>query len=144
MTITIQAKPLEIEAELPGYGKFYVRRLGAALEAEIQDRIQKAEEDNQAAQDKYKPLIEKELELTKTGKAEELAALKETDEYKEATKARTACAKSLIGAYNFAKREQLKLWRSDDPEALKKMFNDFSTEQIMDFYNQVIRSELNA
>lgn len=144
MTITIEAKPLEVKAELPGYGLFYLRRLGAGAEADIRERLEKAQSTLNEIKDKYADLIEQETRLIEAKDEKALADLRATDKFKEATAAQEEANKVLQDAANFATQAQLKLWRSDDPEAMERLLNDFTAEEIRGFYVQVMEQANNA
>lgn len=138
MTITIEAKPLEVKAELPGYGIFYLRRLGAAAEAEMQEKLHKAKSliDNVAAE--FENIIKQEEEYIKAKDEAKLSALKSSDEYKKAKDAQAKADAELQKAVAYSNKCQLGLWRSDDPKAMERLLNEFTMEQIRGFYVQVM------
>lgn len=138
MAITIDAKPFEVKAELPGYGIFYLRHLGAGKEAELQDMMQKAKAEIDAVAEQYKDITEKEEELVKADDKTSLEELRASTEYKAAQKAQQKAGDSLQSAVAYANKCQLSLWRSDDKKALERLFSDFTAEQIRGFYAQVM------
>lgn len=144
MTITIEAKPLEVKAELPGYGLFYLRRLGAGAEADLRERIQKAQEIIDQIKEKYGDVLEEENRLIESKDKEALEKYRKTDRYKEAQKEQESSAKTLQDAADYAAKAQLKLWRSDDPEAMERFLNDFTIDEIRGFYQQVMTEANNA
>ena len=144
MTITIKAKPLEVNVEVPGYGTFYVKQMGAGVEADIKNRLAEASASMDALREKYDALFKKEGELIKAKDEAGLKELKATDEYKQATQEQRECSKALDAVVNYSNECHLKLWRSDDPEAMKKFLNDFSAQQIMSFHAQVMAELRNA
>lgn len=138
MTITIEAKPLEVKAELPGYGIFYLRRLGAAAEAEMQEKFNKAKLLIDEVSSQFEELIANETEYIKSHDEAKLSALKASDEYKKAKDAQAKADAELQKAVAYSNKCQLGLWRSDDPEAMERLLNDFTMEQIRGFYVQVM------
>lgn len=141
MRVTIPAKPLEIEVEVPGYGIFYVKHLGAGLDAAIQARLDIARQTMDNISNKYVSLIKQETKLMKANDEAGLTNLRETEVYKNAKKEQDECNRQLQDAVKFANKCQLELWRSDDPKALEKFFNDFSLKEIQGFYAQVMAQE---
>lgn len=144
MTITIEAKPLEVKAELPGYGLFYLRRLGAGAEADIRERLAKAQDTINEIKDKYSDLIDEETKLIEAKDEKALTEFRSTDKFKEAADAQAEANKVLQDAAAFATQAQLKLWRSDDPEAMERLLNDFTADEIRGFYMQVMGQANNA
>lgn len=144
MTITIEAKPLEVNVEVPGYGTFYVKQMGAGVEADIKNRLVEASASMDALREKYDTLFKKEGELIKAKDEAGLKELKATDEYKQATREQRECSRALDEVVNYSNACHLKLWRSDDPEAMKKFLNAFSAQQIMSFHAQVMAELRNA
>lgn len=144
MTITIEAKPLEVKAELPGYGLFYLRRLGAGAEAELREKLQEAQEIINEIKEKYADIIEKETKLIEAKDAKALEEYRATAEYKNAQVEQAESTKKLQEVNDYANAAQLKLWRSDDPEAMKRLLNDFTTSEIIGFYKQVMEEADNA
>ncbi len=144
MTITIEAKPLEVNVEVPGYGTFYIKQMGAGIEADIKNRLAEASASMDALREKYDMLFKKEGELIKAKNEAGLKELKATDEYKQATQEQRKCSRALDEVVSYSNDCHLKLWRSDDPEAMKKFLNDFSARQIMSFHAQVMAELRNA
>lgn len=144
MTITIEAKPLEVKAELPGYGIFYLRRLGAGVEADLRERLQKAQSIIDEIKEKYATILEEETNLIEAKDDAGLEKLRNTDKYKEAQKEQADSSKTLQDAADFASKVQINLWRSDDPEAMERFLNDFTIDEIRGFYQQVMTEANNA
>lgn len=142
--IKIEAKPFEVQAELPGYGIFRLRRLGAGVEADIRNMLEDANADIKENADRYKDIIDKETQLIQDDKQKELEELRSSQRYIDAERAQKKASEKLQKAVDYSKKCQMELWRSDDPEALRKLFADFSFEQIMGFYNQVMREADNG
>lgn len=139
--ISIEAKPLELAAELEGYGIFYVRKMGAGTEAEIRYRLDEANNAIEEMSEKYKGIIDKEKELMEAKDDKALEELRNTPRYKELLAKQKETGERLESVYHYTRDVQLKLWRSDDPEAVKKLFEDFSFDQIQSLYKQVMESE---
>lgn len=144
MTITIEAKPLEVKAELPGYGLFYLRHLGAGAEADLRERLQKAQKIVDEIKEKYADIIEEENKLIETGDKKALAEFRATEHYKKAQEEQAGSAKTLQEVADYVNATQLKLWRSDDPKAMEGLLNDFTTAEIIGFYKQVMEEADNA
>lgn len=142
--ITIKAKLFEVKAKIPGYGVYYLRHLGAGDEADIINMLEDAKADIDEAQEKYQDISAKEKKLIKENKVEELAKLNSTPDYKEADAAYKKANQKLQKAINYSKKCQLELWRSDDPDAMKRLLKDFTTDQIIDFYRQVMQETNNG
>lgn len=138
MTITIDAKPLEIKAELPGYGIFYLRRLGAAKEAEIGEMFQRINTSGESLRSKYQTLIDEESRLIAVKNDEKLADLRASDEYQACKKEQAEHQKELQEATAIINKTCLSLWRSDDPKAMERLTNDFTSAQIQGFYRQAM------
>lgn len=144
MTITIEAKPLEVKAELPGYGIFYLRRLGAGAEADLRERLQKAQSIIDKIKEKYADIIAEETKLMEAKDDVALAKFRASDKYREAEKEQTKSAAALQEAADYANKVQLGLWRSDDAEAMERFLNDFTMDDIRGFYKQVMDEANNA
>lgn len=144
MTITIEAKPLEVEAELPGYGHFFLRRMGAGIEADIRNKFAEANAEYQEITERAKPLIEQEKKLREAGDKDALAKLTVSDEYKKALKDQNEATRKINEVMRYSTECHLKLWRSEDPELMKRLLNDFTAEQIMAFHRQVMEKADNA
>lgn len=138
MTITISAKPLEVKAELPGYGIFYLRRLGAAKDAEIQTRINEAKKLGENIPIKYKSLFDAEEKYSAEKNKDKLTELRASEEYKKARAEQTAADNALQDVKSYVDKCHLELWRSDDPKAMEKLLADFSLKEIQGFYAQVM------
>lgn len=138
MAITLAAKPNNIEVEIPGYGKFTIKRLGAAKEAKIGTLVQKAEQSTKEISKKYKDLMEKEMELKSSGNVEELEALRSSQEYLEAQEKENESNLILREAVSLINRYCCEAWSSSDKNALKNLFNDFSAKQLQQLYAQAI------
>lgn len=138
MTITIDAKPLEVRAELPGYGIFYLRRLGAAKEAELGEMFENLNIKREAFQKKYQKLIDNEAKLIADKNDGELENLRASEEYQACKKEQTEQQKELERATNYLNKTCLSLWRSDEPKAIERLANDFTNAQIQEFYRQVM------
>lgn len=144
MTITIEAKPLEVKAELPGYGIFYLRRLGAGAEADLRERLRKAQEIIDEIKAKYADIIAEETKLMEAKNDDALSKFRASDKYREAEKEQTKSAVALQEVADYANKVQLGLWRSDDPEAMERFLYDFTMEDIRGFYKQVMDEANNA
>lgn len=138
MTITIHAKPLEVKAELPGYGVFYLRRLGASKEAELQDILNKAAVQIETVSAEFKDIIDRESEYIKNGDDKALTKLRASTAYQNAKEAQSKANDNLQQAVNYANKCQLSLWRAEDPKSIERLLNDFTTKQIIGFYTQVM------
>lgn len=138
MTITIKAKPLEIKAELPGYGIFYLRRLGAAQEAEIRARLDEAKKLGDDIATKYKNLADEESNYIAAKNEGKLAELRASEDYQNCQKEQKEASEKMNDAINYLNKCRLKLWRAESPEAMERMLNDFTTEEINGFYEQVM------
>jgi len=144
MTISIAAKPFEVKAKLEGYGVFFLRRLGAAQEAELQYGAAEVKKELDAVVDKFKDLLAREKELQAAGDNEGIEALRKTEEYL-AAQAEQARVNGKLDAFLAKTRSaQLSLWRSDDEEALKRLFNDFTLEELKNMWQQVMSEADNA
>lgn len=144
MKITIEAKPLEIKAELPGYGVFYVRKMGAGAEMDLMARMSSIQEHMEEVRTKYAKLFDKENKLIADKDNAGLAELKNSAEYKEALKAQEEINKQIQSHSELVNRTMLNLWRSDNSEAVKKLLADFTITQIQGFYKQVMEQADNA
>lgn len=136
MKITIEAKPLIVDAELPGYGVFHLRRMGAAMEAELRDRYEKIQDLINEKPDQE--LAEKELKLVEAKDKKALAELRATPEYRNANERRKKIDNEIYKFNSYINKKHLELWSSDDPDAMKRLREDFTMEQIKGFYGQVM------
>lgn len=144
MTITIEAKPYEVRAELPGYGIFYIRRLGAGAEADLQERLKAAQKLIDDIKTKYQDIFDEETKLMADNDETGLGKLRKTDRYIEAQKEQDVNSKVLNEFSAYVNKVHLKLWRSDDPEAMGRLLSDFTMEEIRGFYQQVMTEADNA
>lgn len=142
--ITIEAKPFEVKASLPGYGIFYLRRLGASRGAELREKLDVAQKMIDDATHKYQDIIDKESELKTTKNQQGLIKLRATTRYKEAEEAQKEASQKLQEALDFSDKCQLGLWRSEKPEAMKRLLDDFTIKEIRGFYAQVMEESHNA
>lgn len=144
MTISIDAKPLEIKAELKGYGIFYLRHLGAGAEAETLEKIKLAKEKTEECAKKHKAITDKESSLVDAKDEKALEELRATAEYKKAMEEKAEVDAIMQDTNNYINKCMLNLWRSDDPKAMERLLSDFSTEQIRGFYAQVMTEANNG
>lgn len=142
--ITIKAKPFEVKAELPGYGVFRLKHLGASLGAELKQKLNEAQAMIDDAKNAYKDIVEKETELTKANDEKALDSLKASPRYQQAVLAQKEASKKLEEALEFSDKCLLGLWSSDDPKALEKLLTDFTPKEIKSFYEQVMAEADNA
>lgn len=144
MTISITAKPFEVKAKLEGYGIFYLRRLGAAQEAELQYEASTVKKEMDTVAEKFKGIIEKEKQLQAADDKAELETLRKSDEYLAAQAEQQRAAEKVDLILAKTRKAQLSLWRSDDEEALKRLFNDFTLEELKNMWQQVMSEADNA
>lgn len=142
--ITIKAKPFETKVKIPGYGIYYLRHLGAGDEADIRNMLEDANADITENADKYREVIETERRLTEKNNQKELAVYRGTPIYLEAKEAQKKAGEKLQKAIAYSVKCQLELWRSDEPEAMEKLFKDFTSEQIIGFYQQAMTEAKNG
>lgn len=138
MTITLEAKPLEIKVEVPGYGIFYLRKMGAAKEAAMQDLLGNAKSAADKVAEDFKDIISKESQLIDAKDEVGLKDLRNTTEYKKAQQAQNKASEELQKAVAKLNKCMLGLWRAENAGALERLLEDFSTEQIKGFYAQAI------
>lgn len=138
MSIVLEAKPIEIPVEIPGYGKFTLRRLGAGAEAEIMSRLREASEETEKVTAQYKEILDAEKEFVKNKNIEELEKLKATDEYRSAKQAIEHATSHMQRTGEYANTRMLKLWDSEDKDSLTRLLNDFTTEQLRALYQEAI------
>lgn len=136
--ISIDAKPLETEIEIKGYGIFRVRRLGAGQEAEATARLDEARSSIDSIAKRYKALFDKEKELVKNKDELGLSELKKSPAYQKAMAEQKASSEKLEAVMGYVNKVHLGLWSSDDSEALTRLFNDFTFKQLGQFYRQAI------
>lgn len=141
MTFTLEAKPYELKVEIPGYGIFTIKKLGAGKESEIRLRLNEAQKLMDELNDKYKDIIEKENNLIKSSDEENLKKLRESAGYKEVKNKQSEVNRKLQKAHDFAVDSQLSLWSADNEDDLKKLFDDFSAEQLNSLYRQALDLE---
>lgn len=144
MTISIEAKPYEVEAEIKGYGVFRVRRLGAGAEADLKQRLDDATRAVDEVRTTYQNLYDRESKLIENKDADGLATLRQTDEYKQAGADMAEAQKQTTEALKYAQKAHLKLWSTDNKENWKKLLNDFSYKEILGFYQQIMAKADNA
>lgn len=144
MTISIEAKPYEVEAEIKGYGVFRVRRLGAGAEADLKQRLDDATRAVDEVRTAYQNLYDRESKLIENKDADGLATLRQTDEYKQARADMAEAQKQTTEALKYAQKAHLKLWSTDNEENWKKLLNDFSYKEILGFYQQIMAKADNA
>lgn len=138
MKITLEAKPLEYQVEVPGYGLFTVRKMGAGVEADIASRLREMNEKSELFDEEYKDIVDQEKKLASTENEAELKKLKDSEKYKMAIKAQEELSRSLGPISEELMHIQLGLWDCEDKEALRRFLNDFTIEQIRGFYKQVM------
>lgn len=138
MTITLQAKPLEYEVEIPGYGIFTIRRIGAGAEADLASRMRVIEELQQMVKEEYSDILDEETKLIATKDEKALNTLRSTDRYKEVEKKQAEITKELNSTVEYTKKLAMSLWGSESYENLEKLFNDFTFEQIESLYKQAL------
>ncbi len=138
MKITLEAKPLEYQVEVPGYGLFTVRKMGAGVEADLAGRLREMDERQKSFDEEYKNIVDQEKELASAKNETELKKLKDSEKYKAAIKAQEELSRFLGKISGELMRVHLELWDCEDKEALKRFLNDFTTEQIRGFYKQIM------
>lgn len=138
MTITLQAKPLEYEVEIPGYGIFTIRRIGAGTEADLASRMRVIEELQQMIKEEYSDIFDEETKLIAAKDEKALKTLRSTDRYKEVEKKQAEITKKLNSTVEYTKKLAMSLWGSESHENLEKLFNDFTFEQIESLYKQAL------
>lgn len=138
MTITLQAKPLEYEVEIPGYGIFTIRRIGAGAEADLASRMRVIEELQQMVKEEYSDILDEETKLIAAKDEKALNTLRSTDRYKEVEKKQAEITKELNSTVEYTKKLAMSLWGSESYENLEKLFNDFTFEQIESLYKQAL------
>lgn len=138
MSIILEAKPIEIQVEIPGYGNFKLRRLGAGAEAEIMKKLREASEENKRVTNKFKDVLESEKNFLRTSQTTKLEELKATAEYQSAKQSIEKAAAIMQGAVEYSNERMLSLWNSDDQKSLEKLLNDFTIEQLRALYQQAI------
>lgn len=144
MTIKLEAKPLEIKVEVPGYGIFYLRRMGAAKEAEMQEVLGNAKSMVDEVAADFKDIVSEESELVSAKDEAGLKDLRTTPEYKEARRAQDKANETLQNAIRQLNKCMISLWRSDVAGALDRLLEDFTMEQIKSFYAQAMEQADNA
>lgn len=137
--VTLEAKPLEIKVNIPNYGLFTVRRLGAGAEAEIRSRLSKAIELSNKIQENYKDIIDKENRLIKEHDDQGLERLRSQPRYASVRSEQKKVDQLLEKANEYANRCYLALWSAEDHNSLERLFADLTTEQIQDLYKQAIK-----
>lgn len=137
--ITIEAKPLTYDVEIPNYGIFTLRRLGAGKEAEIGYRLRIAEEKQKEVSKRYDDVIKREVALLEEKNDKELKELRESKEYLEAKAAQSEASAALRDSVLYQREVVAGLWSSQDEEALERLKNDFSSEQLNELYMQVMQ-----
>lgn len=137
--ITIEAKPLTYDVEIPGYGVFTLSRLGAGKEAEMSYRLRVADEKQKEVSRRYKGVIEQEKKLLDEKNDEELKKLRASKEYLEAKEAQAETSAALRDAVLYQREAVAGLWNSQNQKALERLKNDFSSEQLNELYLQVMQ-----
>lgn len=141
MTITIEAKPLLTEVEIPGYGVFTVRLMGAGTEAEIRRRYREANDEAQAISNKYKNILDEEKKLMEDkNAADELKAFRVSEDYQKAQKEISVVTEKLQRVSDYAREQRAKLFTCEDNSALTKLFDELTDKQLNDIYTQVVES----
>ena len=138
LAITLEAKPYEYQVEIPGYGLFTVRRLGAGTQADLADKMRAAEKAQKKVERDFAEIVEKEKRLVAENATEELATLRTSEEYKKAEKAQKKVSSLLQDTINCINRAELALWSSDDPKALEKLMTELTIEQIRELYGKAM------
>lgn len=136
--ITLEAKPLEYQVEVPGYGLFTVRKMGAGAEADVARRLREMDERSKQFDEEYKDIIDQEKELAAAQDEGGLKKLKGSKKYQEAVRVQKDSAQFLRQITEELMQIQLGLWDCEDKGALKRFLNDFTSEQIQSFYKQVM------
>lgn len=126
MAIKVEIAPINIEIEIPKYGKFTVTPLGAGAEAEIRMAFRKIDEAVKEVE-KYKWLVDKE-------KAGEKIDQK-SDEYKEAIAAFGKTGEISDEATDLALNKLKAVIRGKNSD---KLFNDFTYAQLWKIYRKAI------
>lgn len=139
LDITIEAKPLIYNVEIPGYGMFTVRRLGAGAQADLSDELAAAQKAQEQIMEDFADTIAEEKRLVRANDQEGLNVLRASEAYKEAQSAQRKVSQMLQDAVNHSNRIELGLWDSEDKQALERFRNDFTIEQIRGFYQQVMQ-----
>lgn len=138
-TITLEAKPYEYQVQIPGYGLFTVRCLGAGTQADLADKLHAAEKAQQKVERDFAEVIAEEKRLAEGGDHEALVAFRAADEYKHATRAQAQATTVLQSASEAVVKAEMALWSSEDPKALEKLMSELTIEQIRGLYRKVMQ-----
>lgn len=144
MTIDIELKPLEVQVNIKGYGDFYVRRIGAAMEATLDEQFAEVQKELDEIQKNNAELLSKETKLINDNNLKELEKLRATVEYQELSKAQKTLNEHLTGVTQRINRTMMSCWRSEVDGALEKLFNELTMEQIKSAYQKIMKEADNA
>lgn len=144
MTMDINLKPLEIKVEIKDYGIFYVRRIGAATEAVLQDQFAQVQKQLNDIQKNNADLIAKETKFIHDKNVQALEKLRATVEYQELLSAQKAVESLLSDVTRQANKVIMECWRSDVDGALDKLLNDLTMGQLKSAYQKIIAEADNA
>lgn len=144
MTIDIELKPLEVQVNIKGYGDFYVRRIGAAMEALINEQLSNVQKQLDDFQKNNAELLSKESKLINDKNLQELENLRATAEYQELSKAQKLIDNLLADAIRQSNKIMMDCWRSDVDGVVEKLFNDLTMDQIKSAYQQIMTEANNA
>lgn len=138
MSISIEAKPLTIKANIGDYGEFEVRRMGAAVEAECRRLIREYEQKSKSVEGKYKNIFEKETDLVNSGKKTELEEFRSSKEYLDAKEHVQNMSNDLQNILDYLATKKRELFSCDDEARIDRLFNELTSSQIDQIYNQII------
>lgn len=144
MTIEIELKPLEVQASIKGYGTFFVRRIGAAVEAALNEQLSAVQKQLDQVKNTNAELLAKESELISSKNTQELEKLRATAEYQELSKAQKIVGEQLSEAIRKSNKVMMDCWRSEAEGAVEKLFNDLTMDQIKSAYVQIMTEADNA
>ncbi len=144
MTIGIELKPLEVQANIKGYGTFFVRRIGAAVEAMLNEQLSAVQKQLDQVKNTNAELLAKENELISSKNTQELEKLRATAEYQELSKAQKIVGEQLSETIRKSNKAMMDCWRSEAEGAVEKLFNDLTMDQIKSAYVQIMTEADNA
>lgn len=127
MTIKIEMKPITCEIEIPGYGKFQVKPMGAGAEAEIRVISRELEEKDEIVK-QFDELVEKEKNGEKLDR--------NSEEYQACLKAYSEIGK-VVDTLRDKTYEKMREVFSG--EKVEQLFNDFTYEQIAKIYREATK-----
>lgn len=144
MTINIELKPLEIPVEIPDFGTFFVRRMGAATEAVLQEQLSDVQKKMDDLKRNNAELFSKEAKLIADENLQALEELRATVEYQAASEIQKTVDGLLQHTIQSMNKAIMDCWRSEMDGAVEKLFSTLSMAQIKSAYNQIMTEADNA